>query len=442
MESPRPMKVLSHVLVRVVLVVLFLGLGVGALFGLGSLRQPPEKVAAAEPVYAARGLVVEPADVQVSLSGYGTARPWRRVQISAQVGGRVLELPAGVEVGRVVRAGETLLRIDPSDFQASHDRSAGELASLQARLEQLRQQQANDGERLKVVTRGLELARAEFDRIRQLAEEQIVAPAQRDQAESALQRQQEQVVMIQSALALYPSQIRQAEAQLDAAGAQHERAGLDLERVNVVAPLTGRVVEKRVEQGQVVTPATPLLTLADDSRLEVPVSLPGPEVASWLGLPAESADPHWFAGLPEREVELRWTEQPERVWRGRIDRVERYNPIDRTLELVITVDGPAAEAGSFPLVEGMFVEVRIPGRMLSSIYRLPRGAVGHDDTVLTVEDGRLITRSVRVARLQAEEALVEAGLEPGQVVLLSRPGSIIEGMRVDVELAPADGPAR
>jgi hypothetical protein len=75
---------------------------------------------------------------------------------------------------------------------------------------------------------------------------------------------------------------------------------------------------------------------------------------------------------------------------------------------------------SLPLVEGMFCSVKIPGRTLHNVFRLPRHAVSFENTVYIAVDNRLKTVRVNVARVDGENAYVAGGINIGDMVVTTR----------------------
>ena len=72
-------------------------------------------------------------------------------------------------------------------------------------------------------------------------------------------------------------------------------------------------------------------------------------------------------------------------WQGRLARIVGFEQQTRTLTIAVRVDGAAAQSnatGNLPLVEGMFCQVDIPGRVLRGVYRVPRWAVSYDGNFL------------------------------------------------------------
>ena len=95
----------------------------------------------------------------------------------------------------------------------------------------------------------------------------------------------------------------------------------------------------------------------------------------------------------------------------------------RTLTVAVRVDvetAPKKNPRSLPLVEGMFCSVKIPGRSLHQVFRLPRQAVSFENTVYTAEGNRLRTVQVEVVRIDGEYAYVADGLNVGDTVVTTR----------------------
>jgi len=91
--------------------------------------------------------------------------------------------------------------------------------------------------------------------------------------------------------------------------------------------------------------------------------------------------------------------------------------------VAIRVDATSALSGDakkLPLVEGMFCEVRIPGRTLEDVYRLPRKAVSFENTAFISVNDRLKTVAVQVVRTDDEFAYISKGLNPGDMVITTR----------------------
>jgi hypothetical protein len=92
-----------------------------------------------------------------------------------------------------------------------------------------------------------------------------------DAAEQSLNMATDMVDQLTLALELLPDRIAEAESAIAAAKAREGRATTNVERCTVKAPFTGRVKMVAAEQGQYVAPGVGVVTLADDSVLEIAV---------------------------------------------------------------------------------------------------------------------------------------------------------------------------
>ncbi len=151
--------------------------------------------------------------------------------ISPQIEGYVRAIP--VAENQSVHAGDVLVEIDPTDYQA---RVAAARAALAEAVGARTSQQA-----------GRALASADVARYRPLAERGLLSPARMQQLE------------IQARQA--GGGAAAADAGVQAAQAQLEQAEIDLTRTTVRAPIDGVVGDRQVQLGQLVRSGAPLMSV-------------------------------------------------------------------------------------------------------------------------------------------------------------------------------------
>lgn len=190
--------------------------------------------------------------------GASTAR------ISAQVAGVIAEVP--ISETRPVKAGETLLVIDPADAKLAQARAEAEYRRAIQHVRQFYAEEA--GASAQVAARQADLVRAEtdFDRRSTLAqtgavsgEELSSARAARDAAKANLAAAQQ---MLASQRALTQGTRVDTNPETLAAKAALDAANLNLSRTKVVSPIDGIVVQNATQIGQRVEPGTPLMSIA------------------------------------------------------------------------------------------------------------------------------------------------------------------------------------
>lgn len=175
---------------------------------------------------------VERRDIVVTARANGTVQPDTTVEVKTRASGEVLEVR--VETGQLVKRGTPLLRIDPRQLRNA-------VAQAQANLEAARAQLAN--------------AETQKRRSEELLKSQSITQQEYDTSVLNYATAKAQVVAAQVAL---------------------ENARIQLEDADVRAPITGTIVEKDVERGQMVASATTnvgggttLLKMADLSLVQV-----------------------------------------------------------------------------------------------------------------------------------------------------------------------------
>ncbi|MFN3786678.1 MAG: efflux RND transporter periplasmic adaptor subunit, partial [Thiothrix sp.] len=215
------------------LLVIAAGIGLGKLL----LATAPEAEKAPQEI---RPIVVETQPLQaqsyqVKLKAAGIVRTQTQTNLVAEVAGKVLEIAPHFQVGAYFNAGETLVKLDAANYSNAVTIAAGELAQKQLALQE-QQVQAK-------------LARHDWN---------LLADKQN---------------RTQSDFAARLPHLAAAEAALQAAAAKLQQEKLNLARTRITAPYNGRVLEKRVDVGQYVTPGTVLGVIYASDALEVHLPL-------------------------------------------------------------------------------------------------------------------------------------------------------------------------
>jgi HlyD family secretion protein len=207
------------------------------------------------------------------------------VQVSAQVGGRLLELL--VTEGDRVTAGQTIARLDTTDAQlalrragADRDQAAAQLALLEAgsRQEDIRQAEAQvKSAEADVVGARDDLAAAETDLVRfdtllkansGSQKQRDDAAARRDLSRARLQAAEERVRSAQEAKIRLdrgprPQEIAAARARLASTEAQVATIEQNIKDATVVSPVAGLVTQKLADAGEILAPRSPIVNVVD-----------------------------------------------------------------------------------------------------------------------------------------------------------------------------------
>ncbi|MEM9480147.1 MAG: efflux RND transporter periplasmic adaptor subunit [Verrucomicrobiota bacterium] len=335
--------------------------GSGALAYLLFLTSPePEKSKRPGMKLAVDVIPLKKSDYQVVLKTRGTVQARTTSTLIPEVSGRIVEITPSFRAGGFFDEGEILLRIDPSYYRTALTvaESAESEAEAVFQQEQARAEQALDNWR--ALGKGGE----------------------------------------PSPLVLRKPQLAEAQGRLASAQAQVAKARRDLDRTEIRAPYTGRVLEQMVDVGQFVSNGTTLASIyaVDFAEIRLPITS---EQEGFVDLPELYHGDKNVSDRPMPPVLLRSEFGGETfTWEGKIVRTEgRVDTRSRQLFVVAQVDDPYArrEPGAPPLKVGVFVEAEISGRVLQDVFVLPRKALRQDGEVLTVdEEDKLRRREVTV----------------------------------------------
>lgn len=319
-------------------------------------------------------------DVQLQVEAQGEVRPQIEINLVPQVGGQIVKVSPNFIQGGVFKKGEVLLQIEAADF---------EIAVIQAEAE---------------------VAQAEQNLVREIAEGEI---ARRDFEELR--------AGTPSSLALREPQRAQAEAAVKAAKGQLRAAQLQLTRTKVRAPFDGRVRSKTSDIGQFVSPGASLGQIFSTNVVEVNLPLTDDDLYK-VNLPlAYVADSRSEA--PEVKLSAVIAGQ-RRYWNGRIMRTDSVvDTQTRGMSAIVEVHDPyntGMSEDGYPLAPGLFVNAAIDGRVFKDVIVIPRDGLRPQDQVYLADNkGKVEIRDVSVIDTNSERAVISAGIEDGELVVLS-----------------------
>ena len=359
------------------------------LFGCGEGQKqqvvlPPPKVTVARPVQ--RTIVDHDEYV-------GRFVPVESVEIRARVSGYLAKVH--FQDGQYVKQGDILFTIDKRPFQNTFDQAAANLETAKSNLA---------------------FAEADLARGQQLMRERTIS-------EQLFQQRAQSFRNAQAAVAANEAMLRQA--------------GLDLEFTELKAPVSGRIGDRRVTVGNLVTGGTGTTTLLativslDPIRVEFTF-----DEASLLryGRLANRRQKD-SAGLTT--VRLKLIDELEFSHEGRIDFVD--NVIDRATG---TIRGRAEFSNADGLfTPGMFARVQLPASDPYQALLLPDSAIGTEQSrkyVLVVSaDNTVVQRYVTLGDLADRLRVIKAGLAADDRVIVN---GLIQA-RLGAKVAPQEQPA-
>lgn len=366
--------------------IIFIFLAFIAIVIMGSAPEPEKKEEIIKaPLISA--YKVELKNQPLVINSYGVIKPKHKTSLVAQVSGQVINVSSVFASGGIVKKGDLLAQIDPSDYQAALIEAQ---ANLQRATAALQEEQA----------RG------------------IVAKKEWQGATSSLP----------PALGLRKPQLAREQANLRSAQASLARAERNLSRTKIIAPYNALINSRNVDLGQFASMGT---TLGIVSSID----------AGEIRLPISSADYSYLADGDHRDVVLkRFENGGEQQWSARIVRDEGViDENSRMIYLVAEIKKPYE--ASPKLKFGTFVDAAVQSEIHDNIAIIPSHLYREGHVTLINDNRELHQQNVELLKRDKTHVYIASGLQSGDLILETKIEHLYEGMKVRLagdkeEIAP------
>jgi HlyD family secretion protein len=357
---------------------------------LGGPQEPEVRSTAAREIGAAQSTVLD-------ASGYVTAR--RQATVSSKVTGKVMDV--FIEEGMQVEQGQVLAKLDDSNVRVSFRLAEAQLQAAKSALRETRAllvEAAHKMDRtVRLVKKGV-ASEAELD----------AAEAGKDSLAARLESQRADVIVAQRQVEVWQQQI---------------------DDTIIRAPFAGVIVAKNAQPGEMISPLsagggftrTGIGTLVDMGSLEIEVDVNEAYInrvtADQAVTAVLDAYPEWK--IPAKVIAIIPTADRQRATVAvRID----FDELDPRIlpDMGVKVAFQETEQQS-PQKRGIVVP--------AAALRKDKGR----DIVLIVDNGRVERRAVTVTERRGAEAVLRAGVSPGESVITEGPAELTDGDSVREE---------
>lgn len=333
----------------------------------GSPSNIAEDRGGVSPVTEARLLKVEVSEIAsvgpkfLSRDFTGVVSARRSGVLASKALARVLDV--SFDLGDVVQAGQVVVQLDRDQLLAEQSAVLANIAAAEARLEELisgPRGQDIEQARAKVneLEASLRLGKANFKRTSELYDSRSISKQEFDQSLYQLDATSAQLVSAQKALEQLEEGTRKERIAVQRAtvaslNAQLLRVQADLSDRNILAPFSGFVTNRLVDEGAVVSPGQELISLDEIAPYEIRVGLP-PESMEFLS-----------------ESNIRVTEGDQQLVVNVENVATNINQATRTREVILRL----SESSSKLVSVGQAVRVSIKHRVESEGFWIPSQAL-------------------------------------------------------------------
>jgi len=374
----------------------------------------------------------------LTASGYVVAH--HKIAVGAKVMGRVAWI--GVEKGDNVQEGQVLVRLEDSEFRAQVNQAQANLAAAQAQLDRLKtgsrpEEKLKDKAAVLQAEANLKNAEAEYQRTESLYRSGVSSKAEYDRAlanrdSAAAQLQAAQQSSTMTDIGPRKEEIRAAEAQVQQMRAALDYANTQLAATEIKAPVTGTVLERIVERGEMVSPSafggsgarTSVVDLADLTDLQVELDISQTDFARLK--PQQRAEI-----VPEAYPNLRFTGFIEEI-------APEANRAKSTVQVKVKVENPTEQLRPEMNARVNFLADKAPTTENRSIARVlvPKTAVVKQDNssfVFVVKGNKVEQRTIRTGEESGDAYVVLDGLSGNESVAVGGVDKLRDGDRVKVQ---------
>ncbi|MFT3665818.1 efflux RND transporter periplasmic adaptor subunit [Piscinibacter sp.] len=335
---------------------------------------------AAPPVRAVRTVTVAPQSAGGVQEYAGEVRARTESRLGFRVGGKIVR--RDVDLGASVKVGQRLAQLDPQDLRLGQEAARAALSAAQVNHDQ---------------------AAADFKRFKELRDQGFISSAELERRETAL---------------------KAAAAQLEQARAQSSVQGNQAAYTALTADAKGVITAVEAEPGMVVAAGTPVLRLAHDGPRDVVFAVPEDKVALIRQL----------GEAPGRFSVTLWGEAGAPLPATIREVSAAADPVTRTFLV-------KADVGQAPVKLGQTATVRVALPQTAGVTKLPLTALKEEQgrSIVWVVDPQSMTvraQPVQVAGADGNDAVIGAGLQPGQVVVTAGVHVLNAGQQVKFYVEP------
>jgi HlyD family secretion protein len=376
--------------------------------------------------------------VVLSAGGYIVAH--HKINVNSKVTGRVKWI--GVEKGDKVKEGQVLVRLEDDEFRASYQQAKGAVANARAYLQEL--QNGSRPEEVQQAQHNLDEARATasndkitLDRSKELFAQGVVSRQSLDDASAKYEADQQRMNSLQQSFALSKlgpraEEIARARGALLQTEGQAAFAKSQLDATTIRAPVTGTILERKVEKGELATaqfastaeggPQGSVVALADLNDLQVELDIAQNDFSrlkpNQKGIVTVDAFTNlkWDGQIAEMSPEANRQKATVQVKVQILKPDEHLRPdMNATVKFLADGNKNASQEPSGALV--------------------PTGAVRDRDgkkVVFIVRDEKAVQKQVRILEQRSNGYLVDGPIN-GENVITSGPENLKDGQSIKIK---------
>lgn len=331
-------------------------------------------------------VALEKGDVEPIWRASGYVMPSESIKVYARVSGDVATVNSIAQPGKLLKAGDWLVKLDATDFELSLKSQQAELAQTHANLALEQAAQVLAKEELALLNQSSELS-------------------------------------VDPDLVLRQPQLAVAQAKVAVAENKVEKAIIEVSRTQVVMPFDGIIIDKFIGRGSKVSANTEIFSVTNTQQY-------------WL----EVKVPFKFLALLDQSDSYKVVQ--ERVWGKDQYRLAQFISVlaeldtkDRQVKLLLAIEKPLAQQQDQPQVFlNDFVNVELTGKAITNAWVIKHHWLQPDNTIWVVDSEQTLQKRVVKVLFKGRDVIyIDAEFKVGDLALAEKPGIVHVGLPVKVK---------
>ena len=414
---------------RIIAAVFILACGEGLRRYLASFKKPPAKNEITEKVHTVKASQITKSDHLIYLEGYGIIQSSETVKVSSEISGIVTFINPNLEKGLTINKDEILFKIQEDDYKLAVKREKNRIQTIEAQIKELKTDISFSQKSLGLLQKQLNLAKNDLNRQEALLAKGIGSIVTKEAVEQAYIRSESSVLTNKQRIASSEAKINTLRNQIDEARVLMELNQNNLEKCTVKSPAKLRVISKSIEKGQLASPGMTLTVLENDENLEIPVMISGPDLVKWLNFDKQKNN--IFTSLNKTVADIYWTESKNNkiLAKGLLTRIENYDSGNRMAKGLVQITNI-----NDTVAPGMFCRVKIAGKKLKNVFKVPRVSLNQNSELMIIIDDRLQFSKVSEVYDEGDFIYVSSEqLNESILVINNKLSNPITGLKVQIE---------
>ena len=325
-------------------------------------------------------------DITLKVSTNGEVRSVTEINVIPQVSGRIIKVADEFIDGGNIKKGQPLIWVDDRDYKLASISAESRVAQARKLLE------------------------------REIAEGELAKKDWEELGEGEA-----------SPLTLRIPQLEEAQALLNAAEADLEKAKLNLERTVISLPFDGLIKKKNAGIGQYVNAGSILGSAFSTEKVLIPLPLTDTEL-SYLGLPLGYESKKYLDG--PKVIFRSFISRKNIEWTGRITRTSgSIDSLTRLVYAYAEVINPYDQTP--PLVIGTYVDAEIEGNFISGGFVISNAAIKNGNEIYLIdENNKLKIKTIEVVGTENEDVIIFGDINENDMIVVSTLNTVFEGMEL------------